>query len=467
MTQVSILSGIYTNAAADFVESYPRNLVPVALEQGISSGYLRPGDGLMTLGTGPGIDRGSINWNGVCYRVMGTKLVSIANNGTTTTLGDVGGGDQVKFDYSFDLLAIASGGRLYYWDGAALTQVTDPDLGYVKDFIWVDGYFMTTDGTSLIVTDLNDPYSVNPLKYGSSEVDPDPIECLIKVRDEVYALNRNTIEVFQNIGGEGFPFQRVDGAQIQRGALGSHCQAFFLETVVFLGSGRNEPPAVWVASNGSTVNLSTRSIEQTLKNYTEQELSSAVLEVRVTDNQKLLYVHLPDQTLVYDAAASSLLKKQVWFPLTSSLVGLATYRARNFVWCYNKWLCGDPTSTTHGYLTTTLSSHYGDVVGWDFSVPIVYNGGFGAIFNALELVALTGRVALGDNPTIWTSYSVDGVTWSQEKPRTAGKIGERLKRLTWFQQGFMRNWRIQKFRGTSDAHLSIARLEVQLEPLNA
>jgi hypothetical protein len=31
----------------------------------------------------------------------------------------------------------------------------------------------------------------------------------------------------------------------------------------------------------------------------------------------------------------------------------------------------------------------------------------------------------------------------------------------------MQQWRIQKFRGTSDAHLVIARLEAQLEPLNA
>jgi hypothetical protein len=31
----------------------------------------------------------------------------------------------------------------------------------------------------------------------------------------------------------------------------------------------------------------------------------------------------------------------------------------------------------------------------------------------------------------------------------------------------MRNWRIQKFRGTSDAHIAFARLEIQPEPLNA
>ena len=90
----------------------------------------------------------------------------------------------------------------------------------------------------------------------------------------------------------------------------------------------------------------------------------------------------------------------------------------------------------------------------------------GAIFHQLELVSLPGRVALGANPVVWTSYSIDGETWSQEKACSAGVQGDRTKRITWLKQGFMRNWRIQKFRGTSDAHISVARLEAQLEPLN-
>jgi hypothetical protein len=37
--------------------------------------------------------------------------------------------------------------------------------------------------------------------------------------------------------------------------------------------------------------------------------------------------------------------------------------------------------------------------------------------------------------------------------------------LAWFQQGHMRNWRIQRFRGNSDAHVSYVRLEAQIEAL--
>jgi hypothetical protein len=104
-------------------------------------------------------------------------------------------------------------------------------------------------------------------------------------------------------------------------------------------------------------------------------------------------------------------------------------------------------------------------VRWEFGTMIIYNEGNGALFNELELVCLTGRVALGINPIITTSYSIDGMSYSQEKPLRIGTTGNMRKRLAWFQQGHMRNWRIQRFKGDSQAHLSLVRLEAQIEPL--
>lgn len=464
--RIPVLNGIYTDKTSDFRTAYPRNLIPVPKQQGLSQGYLRPADGLVQFGNGPGVDRGGINWKDVCYRVMGTKLVSIGSNGSVVILGDVGGIGQVTFDYSFDRLAIASGGSLFYWNGISLVQVTDVDLGTVVDIVWVDGYFMTTDGTNLVVTELNDPTSINPLKYGSSEADPDRVVGLLKLRNEVYALNRYTIEVFQNVGGDLFPFQRIEGAQMMRGIIGTFTAAIFMESIAFLGSGRNEAPAIWIGSNSSTVKISTREIDQILLGYSENQLSNIVMEVRVVDGHQLLYVHLPDQTLVYDGAGSQVVQEPVWYVLTSSIIGLGQYRAKNFVWCYDKWLCGDPTSSQHGHLTHDVSSHYGALNGWEFGTVIIYNEGYGALFNELELVCLTGNAQLGTNPTIWTSYTVDGQTWSQERPRSAGKQGERLRRITWLQQGHMRHWRCQRFRGTSDSHLSVALLRAEIEALN-
>ena len=463
--QIPILDGIYADEAADFRTSYPVNLVPVPKDQGISKGYLRPADGIVQFGAGPGTDRGGINWGNTCYRVMGSKLVTVQADGSTLTIGDVGNGKQVTFDYSFDRLAVASGGSLYYVIGGTVTKVTDPDLGKVLDVVWVDGYFMTTDGQFLIVTELNDPTQVNPLKYGSSEADPDPVKGLIKIQNEVYAMNRHTIEVFDNVGGDFFPFQRIESAQMQKGILGTHCACKFEDVLAFLGSARNEAPSIYVGLNSSVTKIATREIDQILLEYSEAELSDVVLESRVDKGHQHLLVHLPDRTLVYDAAGSLAVQQPLWFTLSTSIDGFATYRAKNLVWCYDKWLVGDPLSFNHGYMIDTISSHYGEVVRWEFGTSIVYNEGHGAVFHEMELVCLTGRVVFGVDAYISTSYSVDGETWSQDKFIKAGMQGDRTKRLVWFQQGSMRNWRIQRFRGTSDAHISIARLEAQLEPL--
>lgn len=465
--QIPILNGIYTDNTPELRTAYPVNLVPVPKQSGISSEFLRPGDGIVQNGTGVGIDRGGVNWQGSLYRVMGTKLVLINSAGTVTTLGDVGGpiSELVTFDYSFDQLAIASGGRLYYWDGSTLTQVTDPDLGVVLDVCWVDGYFMTTDGEFLIVTELSDPTQVNPLKYGSSEVDPDPVVALLKLRNEVYALNRNTIEVFDNVGGDLFPFARIDGAQIQKGVIGTQGCCVFIERIAFLGGGRNEAPSIYVGASAVAEKISTQEIDNLLLEYTEAQLALVKLEARNDKNHQHLYVHLPDRTIVFDSQASAAMQTPVWFTLTTALTGFAQYRARNMVWVYDKWMVGDPQSSNIGYFVQDTGHHWGERVRWEFGTLIVYNEGNGAIFNELELVSLTGSVALGTNPFISTSYSLDGRSYSQDKFIAVGTIGNTRKRLAWFQQGHMRNWRIQRFRGDSDAHVSYVRLEAQIEAL--
>lgn len=498
MASIPIVSGIYSDNGPDVRVAYPVNMMPVPKQSGVSDSYLRPADGIVSCGrtTANGADRGGINWRGTCYRVIGSKLVSVSSTDEITVLGDVGSGGYVTMDYSFDRLAIASGGGLYYFKGGAITKVSDVDLGHVADVCWVDGYFMTTDGTSLVVTELNDPLSVNPLKYGSSEADPDPIVAIIKLRNEVYALNRHTIEVFDNVGGDLFPFQRIEGAQVQKGCVGTHACCNFDETIAFLGSGRNESPSIYFASNANAQSIATQEIALTLQEYSEEELSAVKLEARIDVGHKLLYVHLPDKTLVYDHAASELMQRRVWFTLIGGVAESGIYPARNLVWCNDKWMVGSAetysdfdfitaetgdtletedslfvlatevqTYSNIGCLDRQTSSHWGEKCRWEFSTPIVYNEARGALFQELELASLTGRIALGSNPQISTSYSLDGVTWSQDRYISAGKQGERLKRLVWWQQGMMRDKRIQRFRGDSDAHISVMRLEAKLEPL--
>lgn len=467
MAQIPILQGIYATEGPDFRAALPRNLLPTITAQGISKGYLRPAPGLVSIGTGPGAPRGAILWNGRLYRVMSTKFCEQLSSGAVVELGDVGDGGQCTLDYGYDYLAITSGGRLYYWNGSTLQQVTDADLGEARGVVWLGGYYLTTDGTNLIATDLTNPFSINPLRYGSSEFDPDPIMNVGRLRNEAQALNRYSIEGFQNVGGNGFPFQRIEGSQAKRGIIGSQTFCEYLETFAFMGSGRNEAPGVFLLTGSDTQRISTPGVDEILAGYTEAQLAACIVEARVSNATSLLMVHLPDQTLCFDAAASKAVQESVWFRLTSSVVGMGRYRAQDFVWAFDKWTAADPTGAAIVQLSDDVSSHLGAVNGWDFETIALYNEGRGALVHELELVALTGRVALDKKPVVWASYSDDGVTYSQERSTAAGLRGDRGKRIAWRTMGRMEHWRIFRFRGTSDAHISMARLEAQLEALNA
>lgn len=457
--QIKILSGIYATVNGDFGTAYPRNNIPVPKQNGISNGQFRPSDGIVELATGPGIGRGGINWNGTAYYVMGEMLVRVSASGDIAEIGNVGAGGFVSMAYSFDYLAISSDERLFLYDGTALEEVTDVDLGKCLNVIWIDGYFMSTDGDALVVGELPDPFDVNILRYGSSEINPDPIKGTAKLSNEVYAVNRYSIEVFDNVGGTGFPFRRIEGAAIERGAVGTQAFVPFEKAIAFIGGALNEELGVWIAASGQESKISTREIDDIIGEYSEAQLSTAVLETRLGRNHRNLYIHLPDQTLVYDEAATRALSMPIWYTLDSGLMEKSIYRARHFVYCYDKWICADPLAPRLGVMSEDISSHYGETIRWDIWTPITFNENKGFVIHELELRCITGRVEVGKKPTVSNNYSDDGVTYSQDKTKRVGTTGKRNKRILWLEQGLCEGTRVQHFHGTSDGHISVARLD--------
>lgn len=466
MPQVEILRGIFADGAPNLRTGLPRNLVPVPKSSGVSDGYLRPGDGLVHYVTGPGRDRGGVGWNGDHYRVMGERMVRIDGPGAYTDLGLLPGIDRCVFAFSFDKIAIVASNRMFYFDGTQVQEVTDPDLGAVISVEWVDGMFAMTDGTSIPVTDLADPYSINPLRYGSSEADADPIVALIRLRNELHAVNRYSVEVFQNVGGSRSPLQRTPSAFVGRGAIGTHACCLLGEFVAVVGGARNEALAVWLLANGTSAKISTREIDTVLEGYTPDELQTIVLEARSYRGHEHLYLHLPDKTLLFDARASLEMKTPIWCQLDSGVQTPSLYRAIGFVEHSGSWYAGDPSSNSVCVVDTTISSHYGSHIQHEFGTAILYLDGNSGIVHEIELVTLPGSVKTANTyGVIYTSHSSDGQTYSQEVSARAPGPGEAAKRIGWRTCGQINNWRVQRFRWLSDVHVAVLRLNVAIEPL--
>lgn len=463
MARIPLLSGIVTTETAEFRQSYPVNLEPVILDTGIADSYVRSIQGAEQLTAGnPGLCRGSIVWNDVLYMVMGSKLGSVSNAGVFTTLGDLGNdGLPVSLDYSFDYLSIGSASGLYYWDAVnGIRQVTDPDLGVVIDHIYVAGYNMTTDGENLVVTELNDPMAVDPLKYGSSETDPDPVVGLALLRREVYALNRFTIDVFENIGGNGFPFALNTGATIPKGCVGRRAKCLFADTFALVGSGRGEALGVYQAGGGQVVKLSSEEIDRQLREEPNPE--NIICERIVDGDEQKLFVHLSDRTLIFYALASIKSKIPIWSVRRRGIAIDAEMRPRFFALAYGKWYCGDIASSAIGRLSSEIMSDFGEVNGWQLDTVMLYNESRGGIVHGLELTGLPGRGAQG---TIFFSRSLDGEIWGEEHFVTTGALGSRLQRLAVRPHWRMSNYMGLRMRGADNALAGFARLEAEIEGL--
>jgi hypothetical protein len=465
VAQISILSGITSDSKADWRSSYPVNLIPVPKDTGISKGYLRFAPGLTTFATGAGISRGAITWNDLNYRVMGTSLQRVNADGTVTTIGTISGSGPVAMDYGPTYLMIVGDGKAWLYDGTTLTQITDVDLGTVIDGLWVDGYYLYTDGAYLIQSELNNPFSIDPLKYGASEADPDPVKGLLKWPNDVYAFNRYTTELFQNTGGAGFVFTRVPSAMMKKGCVGPHAKRLFADSFAWVGSGRNEPCSVYMAVGGAAAKIATREVEARLQAYTEAQLALCEVETKADKFHQHLLIHLPGETLVYDHTATLVAGEPIWFFLSTGVTGPAAYRARHFTWCYGKWICGDTADGRIGYLDETVCTQYGAVAGWQFDTMYLYNKGQGAVVWSMELVGTTGRAPGADDPTVFHSYTLDGLTWSTERAVRMGSAGQTSQRVVFWDCGTMEHVRGDRFRGANKTPISWARLEAVLEPL--
>lgn len=465
MISIPILNGLKANNRADLRLAMPLNLEPKLIDSGLSKGFLRSPPGLTLHGTGPGADRGAIVWNDVHYRVMGSKLVSVAANGMVTELGEVDDDDApVSLDYSFDRLSIGSAGGLYYWDGAMLTQVTDVDLGTVVDHTWVDGFFMTTDGTSLVVTELNDPTSIDPLKYGSSEADPDGVVGLMRLPGEVAALNRHSIEFFRNIGGNGFPFQRILAAQIAKGCIGTFAKCRLGESFAFVGGGRNESLAVYIAGGGVSQQVSNPEVDLAINALSLAQQQAIELETRREEGEERLYVHLPSVTFVFLPGVSEGAGQPIWHELGAGPLGDQRYPVRHLARLGTDWF-GGASDGRIGRLDKDVQSLFGEIAGGRFDTLLFYSQSAAGLLGQLELTGMPGRTPFGTDPKVFMSFTRDGETYSQERAVSMGGFGVRRERVVWRPNVRFGKYLGLRFRTANTALASWAALEGDIESL--
>ena len=465
LVQLPIANGFYVSDSLPISRQECVNVYPVIEEKpALTQETLRGTPGVSQVASvGDDACRGSHRLGDVPYFVLGTSLVSIDAAGTSTNRGTIPGTGPVSMaENGTQLCILIPSGNGYIWDGSSLTQITDSDFtanGNPTGVVFIDGYFLFTTSTNkIIVSNLNDGLAYNALDFGSVESSPDDVVAPVVLTNQLFIGGDRTFEAFSNIGGAGFPFQRIN-LFLQQGMVSRYAVQVTFNTFIFIGAGSNEAPSVWTVAGNSTQKVSSRAIDTLLSGLTSAELSSVTSWSYQQDGHFFAGFNLPSTTIVYDFTTQRWHERRSTVQTSTNVSATIAWRCVYPISAYGRIYCGDSQSGRIGLISKAAFSEYGqDIIRtWvtqpfqnnmqPFSVPM------------LELTMESGVGSLTDAASVVMSRSRNG-GHSFEAPRSRGfgKQGEYQRRAIWRRNG--RADRYDMYRFTINEPVKVAGIQL-------
>ncbi len=458
-TPIPLSDGFYLSESLPVSSQICQNMyVNIPETQGkISDAQLFPAPGLVEIADSGDneINRGSHVLNSVPYFINGNTLYRLETNDSLTNLGTIEGSSRVSLaDNGNQLIIVVPGTRIgyIYTVLGGLVQITDAtftDLSKAAPeiVVFIDGYFVITRGSKeFFSSNLNDGTTYDALDFGSAEADPDIIRSAHVHKNQLYIFGSETIEVFQNVGGAGFPFQRIRGFVIPKGIAAPFSVAEFDGSFVFIGQGVDESPKIYIFTGSGVSPISTTSIDYLLQEGANDIVDAFVWSYSFRGATFVGFSNI-NGTVVYDSQASRLSGKKTWHTRESYELQFKTrWRVNSIVTAYGQLLVGDSEGGTIGKIDNDVSTDYGRQLLRGFALQTLENNSEEMFFNSIEVILDSGQgLEDGTTPFIRMSYSDDGRTYTPERTRSAGKVGQYNIKAKWNQLGSTSRYRIFKF----------------------
>lgn len=430
----------------NLVPNYPQNN---AISQ--SQVFGSPGIDLLVSTGDADINRGSIVLGGIPFFINGNFLYSLRRsediNGNvvyiTENEGAIIGDGRVSIAENGTQICIVvpgTGTGYIYTESGGLVVISDPDFtanGNAEVVVFIDGYFaFTTNSKKWFISALNDGTSYNALDFGTAEADPDNIRSAFVYRNQIYIFGSETIEVFNNVGGADFPFQRVQGFVIPKGIAGKFCVAAFDGSFAWLGQGENETPRVFVFTGNDGQAISNNAVEFNLEQKPLESIENSFVMTYSSRGRVYISFSFDDECFVYESKASKSAQKPVWHTRTSQIENQERWRVNSLVTAYGLLLAGDSVSGRIGILDDDNYTEYGMNIYRRLRFPPIDNQNKFLFYNFFQLV-IEGGVNNDDtsSPQIGLSYSDDSHTFTQTRYRSMGKKGEYNRTVRWNRLG--------------------------------
>jgi hypothetical protein len=426
---INLTGGSYKEKSKPVSNQVTRNFWPKAIQGGkTSSPYiLQSFYGIKDFSVQPGTQcRGMIRNQGRLYKVTDTTLFEVASDGTHTALGFIAGSNRCIMSAMGAQIIIANGsGAVYTWDGTSLTQNSNENLGTPNGVTVINNqaiYDQGADGQGFDVSDVGKPDDIDGLNNASAEVYSDNLIIPYGYRETLYLMGERTIELWWNSGQGNPPFDKIQGAVIQRGLGAKHSVAENPDFVFFLGDDRQFHTLTGGSSAVETV-ISTPAMAKQLQDYAV--VDDCIGWTMELEGQWFYCATFPNEdiTWVYPIGGE-------WFEWGS---GDGRIRANSYVNLFGKHLVGDFASGNIYELDAETYTDAGEtIMRVRDSAPIhgglFRNPGKEFILEELELIMETGvglTSGQGVNPKIMISFSGDGgKTFGTERIIPVGRLGE-------------------------------------------
>lgn len=421
-----------------------QNWYPAIEQTGRNSLVLYPTPGLTEFaeaGTGP--VRGMIEYGDFLFVVSGTGLYEVTSGGGVTlrgTLNTAVGAVSMAHNGAFNgkQICIVDGADLYIWDASGsdfkvITDSADPDYDAdcpdkATHVVFMDGYFIVNDPDNsgrFYQSASYDGTTWTNTGFATAERDPDELNAIAVNGRELWLLGEHTSEVWYNAGTTPIAFAPMSSAYIDMGCVAPHSVATYTGSLFWLSQTEHGEGQVVMVQGLSPKVISTTGISEKIRGLSR--INDARGYVYQHNNHVFYVLNFPEagNCVVYDISTG------MWHEWTTGSLG--HHRALTFSYFNNKHIVGDYSSGKLYELDYDKYTDNGVTITRKRRTQHIHAQGKKVFHKKLELVIQSG---VGDNttpnPQMMMRYSDDGgYTYSQERWRSMGAVGEYNKRLVW------------------------------------
>jgi hypothetical protein len=379
---------------------------------------------------GSGSLRGGAFIRGILYIVSGTTLYRVSALGVATSLGTIPGAGFVRIVGDENNVAVGTFPDVYYWDGSSVRRVTDTDFDGATWLDYFDGYYIAINpGTGRFqISDNRAPGVWNALDFASAERNPDDLVTSIVDKGELILFGRESGEGRYNSGDADFPLTKISNADFEIGCTCPRGPQKAGNTVFFPGSDLK----VYQLEGYTPKVVSTPAIEQAMERATDQNFIGYSWKEA---GHAFYGLKSADFAFAYDLSTNLWHKRESY--------GYDSWRWHSVFQAYNRWLVLDEQSNSIGNLSADVFTEFGATMRWIATGPSLGEDNKRVAIPRLELIFEQGvglTTGQGSDPQAMLQWSGDGGrTWTNERWRSLGAIGEYRRRAVWNRNGTWRD----------------------------